>query len=36
MTIQLHPEAAERFDELGKQLLLKVVPEPPLSRSENN
>lgn len=32
MTIQLHPEAAKRFDELGKQLLVKVVPEPPLSR----
>jgi hypothetical protein len=32
MTIQLHPDAAKRFDDLGKQLLAKVVPESPLSK----
>lgn len=32
MTIQLHPGAAKRFDELGKQLLIKITPEPRLSK----
>lgn len=35
MVIQLHPEAAQRFDELGRQLLLKVLPEPPLSKIQD-
>ena len=34
MTIQLHPEAAKRFDELGEQLLIKVAPEPPFLESQ--
>ena len=34
MTIQLHPEAAKRFDELGEQLLIKVAPEPPVLKIE--
>ena len=32
MTVQLHPEAAKRFDELGKQLLIKITPEPRFSK----
>ena len=30
MSIQIHPEAAKRFDELANQLLAKVAPEPQL------
>jgi len=30
MSIEIHPEAAKRLDELANQLLTKVVPEPPL------
>jgi hypothetical protein len=28
MTIQIHPEAAKRFNELADQLLTKIVPKP--------
>jgi len=34
MSIQIDPEAAKRLDELGNQLLTKVVPEPPLVPAE--
>ena len=30
MAIQIHPEAAKRFDQLANELLSKVAPEPPL------
>jgi hypothetical protein len=34
MTIQIHPEAAKRFNELADQLLTKIVPKPEPVRSE--
>jgi hypothetical protein len=33
MTIQIHPEAAKRFDELGNQLLAKLAPEQQLVKA---
>lgn len=33
MTIQIHPEAAKRFDELGNQLLTKLAPEQQLVKA---
>lgn len=30
MSIEIHPEAAKRFDQLANELLSKVAPEPPL------
>jgi Apea-like HEPN len=33
MTLQIHPEAARRFDELGNQLLAKLAPEQQLVRA---
>jgi hypothetical protein len=32
MTIQIHPEAAKRFDEVAREILAKVAPEPELVR----
>jgi len=36
MPIQIHPEAAKRFNELGNALLLQVVPEPSTLEVQNN
>src|SRR6266853_1621936 len=35
MVIQIHPEAAKRFDQLANELLSKVAPEPPLASAAN-